>query len=62
MGGQGMWDKQERKNAYRVLVEKLEWKKYYVGDLGLHWVDNIRMDEEQIGMGWICLVQDTDQQ
>lgn len=31
-------------------------------DLGLHWLDNIRMDEEQIGMDWICLVQDTDWQ
>jgi hypothetical protein len=33
-----------------------------VGDLGLRLVDNIRMGEEQIGMDWICLLQDTDRQ
>jgi len=42
------------------------WKnlseKNTVEDIGLHWVDNIRMDEEQIGMDWICLVQVTDWQ
>jgi len=36
-------------------------EKKTVKDLGIHWVDNIRMDEKQIGMDWICLVQDTDQ-
>jgi hypothetical protein len=30
-------------------------------DIHIHWVDNFNMDEEQIGMDWICLVEDTDQ-
>jgi hypothetical protein len=35
-------------------------KRKTVEDLGLHWENNIRMDEEQIDMDWICLVPDTD--
>ena len=48
--------------AYRVLVGKLEGKR----PLGRHkrrWVDNIRLDLQEVGCGyvdWIGLVQDGD--
>jgi hypothetical protein len=52
----------ENMNAYRLLVGKQEGK----GPLGrprCRWVDNIKMDFEEIGWGdvdWICLAQDRD--
>jgi hypothetical protein len=52
----------EKRNAYRLLVEKSEGK----GTLGrprCRWVDNIEMNLVEIGWGgvnWICMVQDKD--
>jgi hypothetical protein len=46
-----------KRKAYRLLVVKPEGKR----PLGSKWVDNIRMDVEEIGWGdvdWIGLVQD----
>jgi hypothetical protein len=45
----------EKRNAYRILVEKTE---------GRRWVDNIKMDLRVIGWGglnWIDLAEDRDQ-
>jgi hypothetical protein len=53
----------EKRNAYRVLVEKPEGKR----PLGRHrrrWEDNIKMDVREIGwsvMEWIDLDQERDQ-
>jgi hypothetical protein len=53
----------EKRNAYRILVEKPEGKRA----LGRHrstWEDNINMDLREIGwedMYWIHLAQDRDQ-
>jgi hypothetical protein len=53
----------ETKNAYRILVAKLEGK----GPLGrprCRWVDNIKIDFRELGwdgMDWIDLAQDRDQ-
>jgi hypothetical protein len=51
----------EKRNAYRILVGKLEGKR----PIGRHMlVDNIKMDLREIawgGMVWIHLVQDRDQ-
>jgi len=50
------------RGVYRVLVEKLEGRK----PLGRHrhrWVDNIRMDLQEVGYGymdWIGRAQDRD--
>jgi hypothetical protein len=50
----------EERGVYRVLVGKLEGKR----PLGRHrrgWVDNIRMDLQEVGCGyvdWIGLAQD----
>jgi hypothetical protein len=53
----------EKRNAYRILVGKLEGKR----PLGRHrprWEDNIKADLREIewgGMDWIDLTQDRDQ-
>jgi hypothetical protein len=51
----------EKRNAYRILVGKLERKR----PLGRHrWEDNIRMDLREIGWGGMDLIdlaQDRDQ-
>jgi hypothetical protein len=47
----------EKRNAYRLLVGKPEGKR----PLGRRWVDNIRMDLEEVGWGdvdWIGLAKD----
>jgi hypothetical protein len=52
----------EKRNAYRLLVRKLEGKKP-LGRPRRRWVDNIRMDLGEIGwvgMDWIGLAQDRD--
>ena len=49
----------EERGVYRVLVGKLEGKR----PLGRRWVDNIRMDLQEVGCGyvdWIGWVQDRD--
>ena len=52
----------EERGVYRVLVGKLEGK----GPMGRprhRWVDNIRMDLQEVGSGymdWIGLAQDRD--
>jgi hypothetical protein len=51
------------KNAYRILVGKLEVKRQ-PGRPRRKWEDNIRMDLREIGWGdrdWIDLAQDRDQ-
>jgi hypothetical protein len=53
----------EKRNACRILVEKLEGKKQ-LGRRRCRWEDNIRMDLREIGWGgmdWIDLAQDRDQ-
>jgi hypothetical protein len=50
----------ERRNAYRLLVGKPEGKRT-LGRPRRRWVDNIRMDIEEVGWGdvdWIGLAQD----
>ena len=52
----------EERGAYRVLVGKPEGKRL-VGRPRHRWVDNIRMDLQEVGFGyvdWIGLVQDRD--
>ena len=52
----------EERGAYRVLVWKPEGKKP-LGRLRRGWVDNIRMDLQEVGCGfvdWILLSQDRD--
>ena len=52
----------EERGAYRVLVEKPEEKRP-LGRSRRRWVDNIRMDLQEVGCGymdWIGLVQDRD--
>ena len=52
----------EERGAYRVLVEKPEGKRP-LGRPRRRWVDNIRMDIQQVGCGymnWIGLTQDRD--
>jgi hypothetical protein len=49
----------EKRNAYRLLVGKLEGK-MQLGKQIHRWVDNIRMDLEETGWGvmdWIDLAQ-----
>ena len=51
-----------RGELYRVLVEKLEERRA-LGRPRRRWVDNIRMDLQEVGCGymdWIGLVQDRD--
>jgi hypothetical protein len=50
----------EKRNAYRLLVGKLEGKRP-LGRPRRRWVDNIRIDLEEVGWGdvdWIGLAQD----
>jgi hypothetical protein len=50
----------ENRNAYRLLVGKPEGKKP-LGRPGHRWVDNIRMDVGEMGLGdvdWIGLAKD----
>jgi len=52
----------EERGVYRVLVGKLEGKRP-LGRPRRRWVDNIRMDLQEVGCGsmdWIVLAQDTD--
>ena len=52
----------EERGAYRVLVGKLEGKRP-LGRPRRRWVDNIRMDFQEVGYGymdWIGLAQDRD--
>jgi len=52
----------EERGVYRVLVGKLEGKSH-LGRPRRRWVDNIRMDLQEVGCGymdWIGLVQDRD--
>jgi hypothetical protein len=52
----------EKRNAYRLLVEKPEGKRP-LGTTRRRWVDNIRMDLVEVGWGdvdWIGLAQDMD--
>jgi hypothetical protein len=62
------WDKEgvarmgEERGAYRVLVGKPEGKRP-LGRPRRRWVDNIRMDLQEVGCGymdWIGLAQDRD--
>jgi hypothetical protein len=53
----------EKKNAYRILVGKLEGKKR-LGRPRRRWVKNIKIDLREIGwdgMNWIDLAQHRDQ-
>jgi hypothetical protein len=53
----------EIRNAYRILVGKPEGKRS-LGRPRRRWVDIIKTDLREIGLGgmdWICLVQDRDQ-
>jgi hypothetical protein len=52
----------EKKNAYRLLVEKPEGKTP-LGRPRRRWSDNFRMDRVEVGWGdvdWIGLAQDRD--
>jgi hypothetical protein len=51
--------REEKRNAYRLLVRKPEGKRP-LGRLRRRWVDNIRMDLEEVESGdvdWIGLAQ-----
>jgi hypothetical protein len=53
----------EKRNAYRILVEKPEGKRP-LGRQRCRWVDNIKRDFRMIGLGgtdWIYLAQGRDQ-
>jgi hypothetical protein len=53
----------EKRNAYRILVEKPEGKRPLVRPRSM-WVDNIKMNLREIewgGMDWIDLAQDREQ-
>jgi hypothetical protein len=61
--GRACSTKGEKRNAYRILVGKLEGKRP-LGRPRRRWEDNIRMDLREIGWGgmdWIDLAQDRDQ-
>jgi hypothetical protein len=52
----------EKRNAYRLLVEKPEVKRPQ-GRSGRRWMENIKMDPVESGWGgvdWIGLAQDRD--
>jgi len=52
----------EERGTYRILVGKLE-RKSQLGRPRRRWVDNIRMDLQEVGcwyMDWIGLAQDRD--
>ena len=42
----------EERGVYRVLVGKSEGGKRPLGRLRRRWVDNIRMDLQEVGCGW----------
>jgi hypothetical protein len=51
---------EEKRNAYRLFVGKLEGKRH-LGRPRRRWMDNIRMDLGEVGWGdvdWIGLAQD----
>jgi hypothetical protein len=51
---------EEKKNVYRSLVGKTEGKRP-LGRTRLRWMDNIRMDLQEVGWGdvdWIGLAKD----
>jgi hypothetical protein len=53
----------EKKNAYRILVGKIEGKRP-PGRPRLRWVDNLKMDLREIvwdGVDWMDMAQDRDQ-
>jgi hypothetical protein len=53
----------EKRNAYRILVGKLEGKRP-LGRPRHRWVDHIKIDLREIGwdgMDWVSLAQDRDQ-
>jgi hypothetical protein len=53
----------EKRNAYRILMGKLEGKRP-LGRLRHRWVNSVKMDLAEIGWGgvdWIDLPQDMDQ-
>jgi hypothetical protein len=53
----------EKRNAYRILVGKLE-RKRSLGRPRSRWVDNIKMDHREIGwdgVDWIDMAQDRNQ-
>jgi hypothetical protein len=53
----------EKRNAYRILVGKLEGK-IQLGKPGRRWEDNVKMDLQEIGwsdMDWVHLAQDRGQ-
>ena len=45
----------ERRGAYRVLVRKYEVQRP-VGPHRHRWQDNIKMDLQERGLGWTCLI------
>jgi hypothetical protein len=52
-----------KRNAYRILVGKSEGKRP-LGRPKYRWMDNIKMDLREIGLGavdWIDMAQDRDQ-
>jgi len=49
----------EERGAYRVLVGKPE-RKRPMGRLRRRWVDNIRIDLQQVGCGYMDWTQDRD--
>ena len=56
-----MWIYGEERGSYRVLVGKPEGKRPLVRPTRRRWVDNIRMDLQEVGCGhvdWIGLAQD----
>jgi len=60
-GGHVVWMGEES-GVYRVLVGKPEGERQ-LGRPGRRWVDNIRMDLQEVGCGymdWIGLIQDRD--
>jgi hypothetical protein len=52
----------KKRKAYRLLVGKPEGKRL-LGRPRRRWVDNVRIDLQEVGWGdvdWICLAQDSD--
>ena len=58
----GIWHMGEERRVYRVLLGKPEGRRP-LGRPRRRWVDNIRIDLQEVGCGymdWIGLAQDTD--